>query len=162
MGPNTYKIDIPTHPDKIATVNVVRLKPFRGYCSRPFNDNIPEDDSPIYELTVDCLPESSFTSRVTFGGNDVAYTATDSPIFRLVDKRRTSQSGEPEYLVEYVDGHKHWIRASKPQEYRTYFDSYENERRMSQGLPPYGVPVATPEAELHGVDSVNHLMSLSP
>ncbi|ETV90092.1 hypothetical protein H310_15077 [Aphanomyces invadans] len=82
---------------------------------------------------IDYLPESSFTSRVTFGDNDVAYTATDSLIFRLVDKRRTPRSLEPEYLVEYVDGHKHGIRASKLQEYRTYIDSCVSD---SERLPP--------------------------
>ncbi|KAH9138037.1 hypothetical protein AeRB84_017519 [Aphanomyces euteiches] len=41
MGPNTYKIGIPTHPDKIVTVNVDRLKPFKGYYSRPFNEEVP-------------------------------------------------------------------------------------------------------------------------
>ncbi|KAH9119780.1 hypothetical protein LEN26_011434 [Aphanomyces euteiches] len=53
MGPNSYKIDIPSHPDKTATVNVYRLKPFRGYYFRPYNDDIPEDDDPLVELTED-------------------------------------------------------------------------------------------------------------
>ncbi|KAF0706282.1 hypothetical protein AaE_014191 [Aphanomyces astaci] len=44
LGPNTYKIDIPSHPDKMVTVNVDRLKPFRGYYSQPFDDEIPEAD----------------------------------------------------------------------------------------------------------------------
>ncbi|ETV90601.1 hypothetical protein H310_14637 [Aphanomyces invadans] len=39
--------------EHMVTVNVDWLKPFRSYYSRPFNDDIPEDDSPIDELTAD-------------------------------------------------------------------------------------------------------------
>ncbi|KAH9118625.1 hypothetical protein LEN26_011998, partial [Aphanomyces euteiches] len=86
MGPNTYKIAIPTHPDKVVTVNVDRLKPFRGYYSRPYNEETPEDESPLEELTLDCLPRSSFIDRVDFGDGDIAYTSVDSPIHKIVDK----------------------------------------------------------------------------
>ncbi|KAH9085199.1 hypothetical protein LEN26_020572, partial [Aphanomyces euteiches] len=60
LGPNTYQIEVPTHPDKLVTVNVDRLKPFRGYYSRPYNDDAPQGDDEQDDLTLDCLPNSSF------------------------------------------------------------------------------------------------------
>ncbi|KAH9149539.1 hypothetical protein LEN26_004246 [Aphanomyces euteiches] len=136
MGPNTYKIAIPTHPDKVVTVNVDRLKPFRGYYSRPYNEETPEDESPLEELTLDCLPRSSFTDRVDFGDGDIAYTSVDSPIHKIVDKRRLPNSREPDYLVQHVDGYQYWMKASKLADYRTYIDVFENEQRIEKGLPP--------------------------
>ncbi|KAH9152148.1 hypothetical protein LEN26_003745 [Aphanomyces euteiches] len=136
MGPNTYKIAIPTHPDKVVTVNVDRLKPFRGYYSRPYNEETPEDESPLEELTLDCLPRSSFIDRVDFGDGDVAYTLVDSPIHKIVDKRRLPNSREPDYLVQHVDCYQYWMKASKLADYRTYIDVFENEQRIEKGLPP--------------------------
>ncbi|KAH9087047.1 hypothetical protein Ae201684P_000461 [Aphanomyces euteiches] len=115
MGPNTYKIAIPTHPDNVVTVNVDRLEPFRGYYSRPYNEETPEDESPLEELTVDFLPRSSFIDRVDFGDGDVAYTSVDSPIHKIVDKRRLPNSREPDYLVQHVDGYQYLMKASNSQ-----------------------------------------------
>ncbi|ETV63638.1 hypothetical protein H257_19432 [Aphanomyces astaci] len=66
----------------MVTVNVDRLKPFRGYYSRSFDDEIPEADEACDELSIDCLPSSSFVERVSFPDDDVAYSSTSSPIFR--------------------------------------------------------------------------------
>ncbi|KAF0705252.1 hypothetical protein AaE_014611 [Aphanomyces astaci] len=136
MGPNTYKIDIPSHPDKMVTVNVDRLKPFRGYYSRPFDDEIPEVDEASDELSIDCLPSSSFVERVSFPDDDVAYSSTSSPIFRIVDRRRLPNSREKEYLVEHADGIKYWMADSKLAAYRSFVDDFETSRRMDMGLPP--------------------------
>ncbi|KAE9082005.1 hypothetical protein PF007_g22439 [Phytophthora fragariae] len=65
MNENSYRIDIPTHPDKTVTVNVNRLKKFRGRWTRPFMDEVPEgieedgegiEDGPLEEAD---LPASS-------------------------------------------------------------------------------------------------------
>ncbi|CAK4084682.1 unnamed protein product [Aphanomyces euteiches] len=136
MGPNTYKIDIPSHPDKTVTVNADRLKPFHGYYSCPYNDDIPEDDDPLVELTEDCLPRFGFVERIKFPDGDIAYASVSSPVFRILDKRRHSSSNEGEYLVEYVDGTKYWTKASKLQAYNSCVDDFENQHRMEQGLPP--------------------------
>ena len=135
LGPNTYKIAIPTHPDKSVTVNVDRLKKFRGYFSRPFNDDIPStsDDA---QLSLDDLPSSSFVERIDFPDNDVAYTNVSSPIFRILDTRRRPHTREPDYLVEHVDGSKYWTSASRLAAYRSYIDAFHDTRRMEQGLPP--------------------------
>ncbi|KAH9074625.1 hypothetical protein Ae201684P_022427 [Aphanomyces euteiches] len=138
MGPNTYKIGIPTHPDKIVTVNVDRLKPFKGYYSRPFNEEVPEDESPLDDFTIDCLPRSSFIDRVDYSDGDVAYSSVDSPIHKICDKRRLPNSREPEYLVEHVDGYKYWTQASKLSEYRSYIDNFE--RKWKKGCLLCGDP----------------------
>ncbi|KAE9010334.1 hypothetical protein PR002_g15386 [Phytophthora rubi] len=70
------RIDIPTHPDKTVTVNVNRLKKFRGRWTRPFLDEVPEgieedgegiEDGPLEEAD---LSASSFTERVTICRGD--------------------------------------------------------------------------------------------
>ncbi|CAK4755647.1 unnamed protein product, partial [Aphanomyces euteiches] len=136
LGPNTYQIEVPTHPDKLVTVNVDRLKPFRGYYSRPYNDDVPQGDDEQDDLTLDCLPNSSFVDLVSFPDDDVAYTNSGSPIYRIVDKRREPGSRETDYLVEHVDGSKYWNPLSKLSEYRSYVDDYESQLRMDRGLPP--------------------------
>ncbi|KAH9109248.1 hypothetical protein AeMF1_015659, partial [Aphanomyces euteiches] len=98
LGPNTYQIEVPTHPDKLATVSVDRLKPFRGYYSRPYNDDVPQGDDEQDELTLDCLPNSSFVDLVSFPDDDVAYTNSRSPIYRIVDKKREPGTRETDYL----------------------------------------------------------------
>ncbi|KAH9087827.1 hypothetical protein LEN26_019791 [Aphanomyces euteiches] len=136
LGPNTYQIEVPAHPDKLVTVNVDRLKPFRGYYSRPYNDDVPQGDDEQDNLTLDCLPNSSFVDLVSFPDDDVAYTNSGSPIYRIVDKRREPGSRETDYLVEHVDGSKYWNPLSKLSEYRSYVDNYESQLRMDRGLPP--------------------------
>ncbi|KAH9152212.1 hypothetical protein AeRB84_005319, partial [Aphanomyces euteiches] len=136
LGPNTYQIEVPTHPDKVVTVNVDRLKPFRGYYSRPYNDDVPQGDGEKDDLTLDCLPNSSFVDLVSFPDDDVAYTNSGSPIYRIVDKRREPGTRETDYLVEHVDGSKYLTPLSKLSEYRSYVDDYESQLRMDRGLPP--------------------------
>ncbi|KAH9151505.1 hypothetical protein AeRB84_005893 [Aphanomyces euteiches] len=41
QGDNTYRIYLPSHPDRIVLINVDRLKKFQGYWSRPYDDDIP-------------------------------------------------------------------------------------------------------------------------
>ncbi|KAH9107635.1 hypothetical protein AeMF1_017069 [Aphanomyces euteiches] len=136
LGPNTYQLEVPTHPDRLITVNVDRLKPFRGYYSRPYNDDVPNDDTDLDDLTLDCLPRSSFVEQILFPDKDVAYTNSGSPIYRVVDKRRAARTREADYLVEHVDGSKYWNPLSKLSEYRTYIGDYESQLRMDRGLPP--------------------------
>ncbi|KAH9099595.1 hypothetical protein Ae201684P_018608 [Aphanomyces euteiches] len=136
LGPNTHQIEVPTHPDKLVTVNVDRLKPFRGYYSRPYNDDVPQGDDEQEDLTLDCLPNSSFVDLVSFPDDDVAYTNSGSPIYRIVDKMREPGTRETDYLVEHVDRSKYWTPLSKLSEYRSYIDDYESQLRMDRGLPP--------------------------
>ncbi|KAG9400141.1 hypothetical protein AC1031_011046 [Aphanomyces cochlioides] len=160
---NTYRVYLPSLPDRDFPVNVDRLKPFQGYWSRPYDEDIPDrlrdpprdqgaaisqgesdyiNDEPqsnpdIANATIelDMLPPSIFTDRVTFSDNDEAYTNTDSPIKDIADKRWIAGK-EIEYLVTHADGTQHWTPRSRLQEYRSFIQEYEDRQRSSQGLPP--------------------------
>ncbi|GMF48867.1 unnamed protein product [Phytophthora fragariaefolia] len=76
VNENTYKVDIPSHSNRTVTVNVNRLKPYRGKWTRPYMDEPPEgleasfaggDEGPLTEAD---LPVSSFAERLTLGGED--------------------------------------------------------------------------------------------
>ncbi|KAH9077974.1 hypothetical protein Ae201684P_019080 [Aphanomyces euteiches] len=41
QGDNTYRIYLPSHPDRIVPINVDRIKKFQGYWSRPYDNDIP-------------------------------------------------------------------------------------------------------------------------
>ncbi|KAH9160467.1 hypothetical protein LEN26_001835, partial [Aphanomyces euteiches] len=144
QGSNTYRVYLPAQPDRDFPVNVDHLKLFQGYWSRPYDDDIPdrllptsrdeddaispgepagtstehqtEPDSTDLTLTIDMLPTSSFTNRVTFNDNDVAYTNTESPIKIITDKR--------------------WI-AGKEIEYLTINPSYKNSKTPTETLKDY-------------------------
>ncbi|CAK4695240.1 unnamed protein product, partial [Aphanomyces euteiches] len=99
QGQNTYRILIPSHPNKNVLINVDRLKAFKGYWSRPYDHEVPSemgghDDQ---ALDPDELPPDSFATRVDFSDGDVALTNTTCPVERIVDKRRHKKK-EIEYL----------------------------------------------------------------
>jgi hypothetical protein len=107
VGGNAYRIDIPHHPDKVVTVNVNRLKRFKGRWSRPYAGDVPEavertapdseDASPEEENASELeeggpleeadLPDSSFVERITIGGEEAAFTNVSSPVIDIVAKR---------------------------------------------------------------------------
>ncbi|ETV63669.1 hypothetical protein H257_19399 [Aphanomyces astaci] len=143
QGENTYRIYLPTHPDRVVPINVDRLKAFRGYWTRPFNDEVPEgyqetdgswEEACDVLLGDDLLPDSSFIDRLEFADGDVAYTNTPTPIVKVLDKRRTAP-GEPEYLVRHADGETHWTPRSRLTDYESFISEYENLERSHQGLP---------------------------
>ncbi|KAE8988354.1 hypothetical protein PR003_g23459 [Phytophthora rubi] len=113
VNENAYRIDIPTHPNKTVTVNVNRLKKFRGRWTRPFMDEVPEgieedgegiEDGPLEETD---LPASSFTERVTIGRGDTALTGVASPLLEIVAKRVVNRAVE--YLVLTANYESHWV-----------------------------------------------------
>lgn len=85
VGDNTYRIAIPSHPDRVVPVSVNRLKKFRGRWTRPFMDEVPEgleengdeiEDGPLDEAD---LPASSFSERLIVGMGDTALTGVTAP-----------------------------------------------------------------------------------
>ena len=138
LGPNTYLIDIPTHPAKEVPINVDRLKKFRGYWSRPYNEDVPSapSDSAATELRPDDLPNDSYVRRVRFADDDMAYTSVASPLVRIKDKRRQPGKREIEYLAEHADGREHWTPASKLSGYSSFITEFEDQERSESGLPP--------------------------
>lgn len=140
QGPNTYRIHIPTHPDRIVPINVDRLKAFRGYWTRPYDDEVPAEPEPLgpegddTALEPDMLPNSSFLNRVEFLDGDVAYTNTTSALDRIEDRRK-ERGKEVEYLVRHADQLTYWTPRSRLKDYESYISEYENTRREEEGFP---------------------------
>ncbi|KAG2873569.1 hypothetical protein PC114_g25782 [Phytophthora cactorum] len=92
VGENAYRVTIPSHPNKIVTVNVNRLKRFRGRWSRPFTDEIPEgaeenaSEDGTGPLQEEDLPSTSFVERLSVGGEETAFSGVSSPIVDIVAK----------------------------------------------------------------------------
>lgn len=76
VGENAYKVAIPTHPDKLVTVIVNRLKTYRGKWTRPVLDELPpgaketEEGSGNGPLDESDLQPSSFVERLTVSRED--------------------------------------------------------------------------------------------
>ncbi|KAE9023084.1 hypothetical protein PF011_g4165 [Phytophthora fragariae] len=140
VSENAYRIDIPTHPDKTVTVNVNRLKKFRGQWTRPFMDEVPEgivedgegvEDGPLEEAD---LPASSFTERVTIGRGDTALTGVTSPLLEIVAKRVVNRAVE--YLALTANYESHWVpRAEVMPEYGDLVKNFEQAERKKRCLP---------------------------
>ncbi|KAH9096381.1 hypothetical protein LEN26_017527 [Aphanomyces euteiches] len=159
QGDNTYRIYLPSHPDRIVPINVDRLKKSQGYWSRPYDDEIPprlilegsnpiEDTNPNLDdvvlpdldpmdaqLDSDMLPPSSFKDRITYSDGDLAYTNSSSPISEIIGKRR-KPGKEIEYLVKHADDNLYWTPRSRLGSYESFVEEYENQVRSEQGLPP--------------------------
>ncbi|KAG9408654.1 hypothetical protein AC1031_020505 [Aphanomyces cochlioides] len=121
QGDNTYRIYLPSHPDRIVPINVDRLKKFQGHWSRPYDDEIPKrlannkagssdpfqsepDSDPLdAQLDSDLLPSTSYVDRIQYFDGDVAYVNTDSPITEILDKRWLPGKSI-EYLTRHADG----------------------------------------------------------
>ncbi|OWY96102.1 LOW QUALITY PROTEIN: hypothetical protein PHMEG_00033720 [Phytophthora megakarya] len=80
VGENTYRVVIPTHPNRVVNINVNRLKRFRGH--RPFPTEVPEgvesqsgvdDEGPLAE---DDLPSTNYVERLVIGGEEAAISGT--------------------------------------------------------------------------------------
>ncbi|KAE9332380.1 hypothetical protein PR003_g14547 [Phytophthora rubi] len=116
VGENAYRIEIPSHPDKVVTINVNRLKKFRWRWTRPYMDKIPNgitengdevEDGPLDETD---LPASSFTELLTVGRDDVAISGTDAPLLDVVVKRVVNRAVE--YLALTANYETFWLTRS--------------------------------------------------
>ncbi|GMF31353.1 unnamed protein product [Phytophthora fragariaefolia] len=140
IGENAYRIDIPAHPDKVVTVNVNRLKTFRGRWTRPNMDEVPEgveedgeevEDGPLEEAD---LPPSSFAERVTIARGDTALLGVTSPLLEIVARRVVNRAVE--YLVLTANYESHWVpRADVMPEYGELVTAFEQAERKKRHLP---------------------------
>jgi hypothetical protein len=129
VGENTYRIEIPSHPDKVVPVNVNRLKPFRGRWTRSYMDEVPSslddedlEDGPFVESD---LPTSSFVERRTVGREDTVLTGTSAPLLEVVAKRRVNR--EVQYLALASNYETFWLpRAVLVPEYGSLVTAFEN------------------------------------
>ncbi|KAE8876932.1 hypothetical protein PF003_g38990 [Phytophthora fragariae] len=140
LGDNTYKIAIPSHPDRVVSVNVNRLKKFAGRWSPPFPNEVPAgverqpDADDVGPLTMDDLPTTSFVERLPLGGEETAFSGVTSPIVEVLAKRIRRR--QEQYLVLTASYETCW--RPKPTllpEYAELIRVYENERRKEGGWP---------------------------
>lgn len=103
VGENACRVAIPSHPDRVVTVNVNRLKKFQGRWSRPFPNEVPhgvegrpdaDDPGP---LTLDDLPMTSSVKRLTIGGEETVFSGVTNPIVEILAKR--TKDRQEQYLV---------------------------------------------------------------
>lgn len=102
LGDNTYRVAILSHPDRVVSINVNRLKPYKGQWGRPFPSEVPlelGDESPGEEngsLDEVDLPATSFVGGLTIGG-ETAFTNAQLPVVDVLAKR--VEKREKQYLV---------------------------------------------------------------
>ena len=155
ISQNAYQVEIPSHPDRIVSINVNRLKKYRGRWSRPLPDEepLPENDdvsdsSLDDQLEVTDLPESSFISEIIVGNDEeIALTNAHHVIVEVVDKRRNKQN-QVEYLVTLASGNRYWIPREYLESYRDLYLEYEDQLRAHKGLPPLRRSYRGPKAGL--------------
>ena len=153
VNPNTYRIEIPSHPDKIVAVNVNRLRRFKGFWSRPYNVEVPgasEDAVPASsrpseipqdaltedeQVSLDDLPSSSFVESLSHENTDDVMLKTPGPaIQRILSKEM--KKGHVHYLVLFADDSTRWIPRTRLSNHLLLIDEYESNNMKSRGLPP--------------------------
>ncbi|OWZ00283.1 hypothetical protein PHMEG_00028561 [Phytophthora megakarya] len=150
VGENAYRIAIPRHPDKVATVNVNRLKKFKGRWSRPYSDEVhvaPENEEgkgrgvsgapPVEDgdpLRGEDLPADSYVERVAIGSDETAFKGASSPILDIVAKCVENRSIE--YLVLTPTYEAFWLsRSVLSPESDALVKAFENAERKKKNLP---------------------------
>ncbi|KAE9190402.1 hypothetical protein PF004_g21913 [Phytophthora fragariae] len=140
LGENTYKSAIPSHPDRVVSVNVNRLKKFAGRWSRPFPNEVPAgverqpDADDAGPLTVNDLPTTSFVERITLGGEETVFSGVTNPIVEVLAKR---VKGRQEQYLALTDSYETCWRptSSLLPDYAPLIKIYEDERRTAGGWP---------------------------
>ncbi|KAE9307276.1 hypothetical protein PF001_g11691 [Phytophthora fragariae] len=140
LGENTYKSAIPSHPDRVVSVNVNRLKKFAGRWSRPFPNEVPAgverqpDADDAGPLTVNDLPTTSFVERITLGGEETVFSGVTNPIVEVLAKR---VKGRQEQYLVLTDSYETCWRptSSLLLDYAPLIKIYEDERRTAGGWP---------------------------
>ncbi|POM64401.1 Hypothetical protein PHPALM_20073 [Phytophthora palmivora] len=137
---NAYKIAIPSHSNRVVTINVNRLKGFRGRWSRPFPSEVPtgvlteagvDDDGP---LTEEDLPSTSYVERLVIGSEETAFSNIVCPVVNIIARRK--KNGEEQFLVLLAAYEPSWRpRATLLPKYSVLIKAFEDARRTEQGLP---------------------------
>ncbi|POM62157.1 LOW QUALITY PROTEIN: hypothetical protein PHPALM_28719 [Phytophthora palmivora] len=140
VGENAYRIAIPTHPNRVVTTNVNRLKRFRGRWSRPFPSEIPagvetqsglDDNGP---LTEEDLPSTSYVERLVIGSEETAFSGVSYPVVDIIARRK--KNGEEQLLVLLATYKTSWRpRATLLPTYSVLIKAFEDTQRKKQGLP---------------------------
>ncbi|KAE8903833.1 hypothetical protein PF005_g10038 [Phytophthora fragariae] len=140
VGENAYRVAIPTHPNRVVTINVNRRKHIKGRWSRPYPSEVPsgvatepgvDDNGP---LTEDDLPSTSFVERLVIGGEETAFSGTNCPVIDIIAKRK--KNGAEQYLVLMATYEVGWRNtATLLPTYGVLIREFEDTRRKELGLP---------------------------
>ncbi|GMF40664.1 unnamed protein product [Phytophthora fragariaefolia] len=102
---NAFRVAIPTHPNRVITVNVNRRKRFQGRWNRPYPSEVPSgvDSEPGVDdngpLTEGDLPSTSFVERLVVGGEETAFSELPG------DRYYREEPEERRRTVPGFDGH---------------------------------------------------------
>ncbi|GMF34275.1 unnamed protein product [Phytophthora fragariaefolia] len=140
VGENAYRVAIPTHPNRVVTANVKRLKRFQGRWSRPYPSEVPSgvDSEPGVDdngpLTEGDLPSTSFVERLVIGGEEAAFSGTNCPVIDIIAKRK--RKGVEQYMVLMATYEVSWrATATLLPAYRALIREFEDTQRKDLGLP---------------------------
>ncbi|GMF35670.1 unnamed protein product [Phytophthora fragariaefolia] len=127
LGENTYKIAIPSHPDRVPE---------------------PDDASP---LTINDLPTTSFAERLALGGEETVFSGVTNPIVEVIDKRVKNR--QEQYLVLTASYETCWrSTTSLLPAYAALIRVYEEESRKEKEWPEPRRSVRLAEANAKGDD----------
>ena len=135
MSDNVYKLKVPTHPKKEVTVNVNRLKRYKGFWSKPFeNERVDEEIQDVGEsesLTIDDLPENSFMNEIQFEDEEKVLSNVPRVVKRIVAKREVdhSKGKKVQYLLLTCDGEYRWKFSDELAYYKDLVEEYEQQAR---------------------------------
>lgn len=140
VGENSYRVAIPSHPNRVVTINVNRLKRFQGRWSRPFPSEVPEgvqsspgvdDDGPLSE---EDLPSTSFVERLLIGGEETALTGVPCSVIDIIARRKKNR--EEQFLVLLATYETLWRpRNTLLPTYAALIKAFEETRRREGDLP---------------------------
>ncbi|KAF1773401.1 hypothetical protein GQ600_1486 [Phytophthora cactorum] len=140
VGENAYRVAIPTHPNRVVTINVNRLKKFRGRWSRPFPSEIPEglyiqpgtvDNGPLAE---DDLPSTSYVERLAIGDEETSLSGVSLPVVDIIARRKKNR--DIQYFVLLPIYESLWrSRVTLLPTHATLTETFEDARRREEALP---------------------------
>ncbi|POM63597.1 Hypothetical protein PHPALM_20979 [Phytophthora palmivora] len=134
VGENAYKIAIPSHPNRVVTINLSRK------VEQTFPSEVPtgvlteagvDDDGP---LTEEDLPSTSYVERLVIGGEETAFSNVGCPVVDIIARRK--KNGEEQFLVLLATYETSWRpRASLLPQYSVLIKAFEDTQRKGRGLP---------------------------
>ncbi|KAG2900214.1 hypothetical protein PC117_g22026 [Phytophthora cactorum] len=148
-----YRVAIPTHPIRVVTSKVNRLKKFRGRWSRPFPSEIPEvlniqpetvDNVPVAEND---LPSTSYVESLTLGDEETVLTGVSLPVVDIIAMRKKNRKDQYLVLLHVPTYEPLWrSRAMLLPTYAALIQVIEDARRREEGLPKLRRSVRLSEA----------------
>ena len=134
MSDNVYKLNVPTHPKKEITVNVNRLKRYRGFWSKPFeSEQVNDEVQEIGEeesITLDDLPANSFVKEIIYEDEEKVLSNVPEIIRKIVAKRVVDK--RIQYLILTNDNDYIWRNKVELKRYKELIDTFEQEHSQKE------------------------------